>query len=1150
MLLVHDELPDSRVIPSWIAVGEGSVHTPAQLFAKLAESYRVEYHRLPLSPESAPTPGYLDDYLRILRRTGDDPVVVHCGRGVGRTTWAMIALGLIRARQRAVEAAAPHVEVDGVVAIDRTESASPSKRSTKRRTDPRERPLEEELGNRAVLRLLYVLEKALPKLTPHATLTSLLASPPLLSDLKLAIQGSYTLITQLTSFLPEGVKASVDAAIDANAGLVNLRENVLVERVRGMEGEELDKAVCALERYFWLIALAGYLEECCVLDREKELGGRPRAVFSCGFSAWLERTPWMTSTMAFLHARPLKPSALGFFSPLGDLTYLVKPPKSGSLALYAGAVGTEVEQWVVRSRRGAVLASQLLLKLDSWPEDPAAEDGHPGAANFRRIPGLPVYASSQPSLPALASILAAVAAADPPPGTLVWINLREEPIIYVRSRPHVLRQTATALRNLRSYTGISAANLERVEEKLAEDVRAEIDEYGGRVLVHSESGGQVVPLWVEGDEGEVRTARSVFGGLEGSEIAVEYERIPMTAEQPPQEEDLDNMLDIMLRHRWDGGTAVVFNCQMGIGRSTTGTVVAALVLRWLRGESGAGGRERRSYKPINALLRVLRDGLGSKRTVDAAVDLCAAKVNLRDCVDDWRGRAAKESGENRAALVKRGLKALERYFLLICFQNFLDAFTPAQIQASRATDRPRTFRSWVHEHAEFATLRTDLLSGDLDSLAPLMPSADTEVSEAAAVASRCGAVLCAGTILKPDFFPGMQRKSLPERVEGAPNYRRIPLGGMKAEADRVRDALGEEEQPALPPASGDGEPPFMVGDGMPSCAGIANVAERCGAGPGGGKTVLWTSLREEPVVYILGAPYVLRELDDPLRNLVITGITAERVETMEERLKEDVVAEARRFQGRFLLHDEEADEQGYRLVPVWQPLNEGDVQTPLELYQSVIARGFSIEYSRVPITDEQAPIPGVFDILLQRVLGRAGGADMVYNCQMGRGRTTTGLAVTCLCEMVAGNPSLLARRTDSAPSPDVPSMRPGPRPLLRSTTTADDLAVRYAAHGEYRLILSLLPVLAHGKLAKRLADRAIDLCAHMQNLREAIYHFRVAGPSKIREGLSYLTRYFFLICFADYLLAEWAGGKGKQTFVSWLADRPEITSILKNQTLD
>ena len=47
----------------------------------------------------------------------------------------------------------------------------------------------------------------------------------------------------------------------------------------------------------------------------------------------------------------------------------------------------------------------------------------------------------------------------------------------------------------------------------------------------------------------------------------------------------------------------------------------------------------------------------------------------------------------------------------------------------------------------------------------------------------------------------------------------------------------------------------------------------------------------------------------------------------------------------------------------------------------------------------------------------------------------------------------------------------------------------FVCPGEYKLILQLVGVLSHGKVAKKLADRAIDLMEDVQNLRKAIYPY-------------------------------------------------------------
>lgn len=55
--------------------------------------------------------------------------------------------------------------------------------------------------------------------------------------------------------------------------------------------------------------------------------------------------------------------------------------------------------------------------------------------------------------------------------------------------------------------------------------------------------------------------------------------------------------------------------------------------------------------------------------------------------------------------------------------------------------------------------------------------------------------------------------------------------------------------------------------------------------------------------------------------------------------------------------------------------------------------------------------------------------------------------------------------------------------------------------GEYKTILQLVGVLSHGKIAKRLTDRAVDLMQDVQNLRKAIYEFVTTTPLELLTSL-------------------------------------------------
>lgn len=156
----------------------------------------------------------------------------------------------------------------------------------------------------------------------------------------------------------------------------------------------------------------------------------------------------------------------------------------------------------------------------------------------------------------------------------------------------------------------------------------------------------------------------------------------------------------------------------------------------------------------------------------------------------------------------------------------------------------------------------------------------------------------------------------------------------------------------------------------------------------------------------IGRPYVLRLFQEPLKNIEATGIARDRVERMENQMKKDVIAESKRYNGRILLHEEMADGNHFSIVPVWETALESDVQTPLDVYKQIMSEGFQIDYLRIPMyvlfitylsipsTDEQAPIPEVFDQLVERLshLGRTESRtiDSLFNCQMGRGRYNLG----------------------------------------------------------------------------------------------------------------------------------------------------------------
>jgi hypothetical protein len=154
---------------------------------------------------------------------------------------------------------------------------------------------------------------------------------------------------------------------------------------------------------------------------------------------------------------------------------------------------------------------------------------------------------------------------------------------------------------------------------------------------------------------------------------------------------------------------------------------------------------------------------------------------------------------------------------------------------------------------------------------------------------------------------------------------------------------------------------------------------------------------------------------------------------MEENFKRDVIQEVRSGNGRILLHDEVEERPNvFAIVPLWETVSEEDIMTPGDVFKLMAKEGYKVNFyvsviHRIMLstlcrrlitvvlplyvgnvvlvthepnslqTDEQAPLPGALSQLLERVTSTYDSTgDFIFNCQMGRGRTTTGMISACL----------------------------------------------------------------------------------------------------------------------------------------------------------
>ncbi|KAJ1425575.1 Protein-tyrosine phosphatase-like [Sesbania bispinosa] len=830
------------------------------------------------------------------------------------------------------------------------------------------------------------------------------------------------------------------------------------------------------------------------------------------------------------------------------------------------SIPKEPEQ-VMKMRGGSVLGKKTILKSDHFPgcQNKRLHPHIEGAPNYRQAESLHVHGVAIPTIDGIRNVLKHIGAqAQGKRVQVLWINLREEPVVYINGRPFVLRDVERPFSNL-EYTGINRERVEQMEARLKEDILMEAARYGNKILVTDElPDGQMVDQWESVACNSVKTPLEVYQELQVEGYLVDYERVPITDEKSPKELDFDILVQKISQA--DVKTQIIFNCQMGRGRTTTGMVIATLVYLNRIGASGiprsnSVGRvsqsltnvadhmpnseeaiRRGEYAVIRSLIRVLEGGVEGKRQVDKVIDKCAQMQNLREAIATYRNSILRQPDEmKREASLSFFVEYLERYYFLICFAVYIHS-EMAALRSSSAGHS--SFADWMRDRPELYSIIRRLLrrnpmgalgySSLKPSLKKIDESTDGRPSEMGVVAAlRSGEVLGSQTVLKSDHCPGCQNPRLPERVEGAPNFREVP-----------------------------GFPVYGVAN--PTIDGIRSVLRRIGSSKGG-RPVLWHNMREEPVIYINGKPFVLREVERPYKNMLeYTGIGRERVEKMEARLKEDILREAEQYGSAIMVIHETDDGHIY---DAWEHVSSDVIQTPLEVFKSLEADGFPIKYARVPITDGKAPKSSDFDTLAFNIASAAKDTAFVFNCQMGRGRTTTGTVIACLVKLRIdqGRPIKILGDDVTQEEVDGGSSSGDETGGYASVLNLDTLQIKTDEKQSHAFgindILLLWKITAffdNGAECRESLDAIIDRCSALQNIRQAVLEYRKVFNQQhveprvrrvaLNRGAEYLERYFRLIAFAAYLGSEafdgfCGDGESKMTFKNWLHQRPEVQAM-------
>merc|ERR1712203_228224 len=367
-----------------------------------------------------------------------------------------------------------------------------------------------------------------------------------------------------------------------------------------------------------------------------------------------------------------------------------------------------------------------------------------GAPNFHRIPGYKVYCTGQPTAAGFKNILEKVTGTIyPKDGPIIWLNLRQEPNVYVNGDPICARPA----NKIGEYAELGNVTRDSVKA----------DELGFQKVVEGrakENGGKLKYFTISKEEKEVevkdlKTLSATIEGLKEKYPGLVHWRVPVCNSGAPLETDFDIMVSTLVGTAIN--TPIIVNDQVGLSRATTGCVTACLYKEFQISASFEGLVEtvpgmdlsllkmdrykmdpnkdalfRGEFEVIKELVADLgADGESSKRECDKVIDKNGpAKTGgtgikqLRENIAESKLSYEIMDDAAQVFLKSKIMDNIHKYFYMIAFTGYIREMAALAISTATDEDKakhgltggkiatpaselklPKTFVQYMEDHA-------------------------------------------------------------------------------------------------------------------------------------------------------------------------------------------------------------------------------------------------------------------------------------------------------------------------------------------------------------------------------------------------------------------------------------------------------------------
>jgi len=281
----------------------------------------------------------------------------------------------------------------------------------------------------------------------------------------------------------------------------------------------------------------------------------------------------------------------------------------------------------------------------------------------------------------------------PKDGPILWINMRQEPIVYVNGSPLCARPP----NKIGEYAELG--------DVTAESINKDEDEFGRMLKKRAEDGGKIKVVSVSKVESEIEvkellTLQEVIAGVQEKFPGFKHIRIPVYNSAAPLEKDFDTLCQSLIGSNVN--TPVIVNCQVGLSRSTTGCVAACLFRDYQISASFEGLIEtvpginldvlkldrytmdpekdtlfRGEFEVVKELIAALPDGAAAKRECDKIIDkngpppVGTGIKQLRENIAESKLSYEIMDDAAQAFLKIKIMDNIQKYFYLIVFCAYL-----------------------------------------------------------------------------------------------------------------------------------------------------------------------------------------------------------------------------------------------------------------------------------------------------------------------------------------------------------------------------------------------------------------------------------------------------------------------------------------------